>query len=148
MQLSQALLPIIEMPDMEIKATTYTPEVKGIMESGFLKFSGEGYFSYSRYFFIPIFSWLDACLQKQKFNVFRLEFWMTYFNTTTSRRFFDIVKMLEKYQSETNNPVEVHWYCEEDDIEMQESAEEFNEDSTLNIEVFIVDNLDKHPMNK
>ncbi|MFT5617142.1 MAG: hypothetical protein ACI85I_000358 [Arenicella sp.] len=147
-QLSQFLLPIIEIPDIEIKATTYTPEVKGIMGSGFLKFSGEGYFSYSCAFFIPIFSWLDACLQKQKINVFRLEFWMTYFNTTTSGRFFDVVKMLEKYQSETNNLVEVHWYCEANDVEMQESAEEFNEDSLLNMEIFIVDNLDKHPMNK
>ena len=56
---------------------------------------------------------------------------MTYFNTSSSRRFLEIFDLLEDYKKSKNGNVTVNWYYEKDDVDMLESGEEYAEDVDL-----------------
>ena len=56
---------------------------------------------------------------------------MTYFNTSSSRRFLEVLNLLEEYQDESEGKVTVNWYYEEGDIDMLESGEEYEEDVNI-----------------
>jgi hypothetical protein len=57
---------------------------------------------------------------------------MTYFNTSSSRRFLEIFDLLEEYKKEQGGDVTVNWYYQKEDVDMLESGEEYAEDVDLN----------------
>jgi len=148
-QLNKLLLDTLPTFDIDIKGETYFPSIKGIMEHGLLKIAGESYHSFTTEFYTPILSWLEICLQNQAPRKFRLEFWMTYFNTTSSRRFQHIMEMLARYKKVSEANIEVYWFCEEDDIEMIETANSMLKVTpSLNGNIVIVDSVENNIMNK
>ena len=148
-QLYEMLIEVITSFDIRSIGKTYFPEIKGIMKDGFLKIAGESYHSYTTEFYTPILSWLEICLQKQQPNKFRIEFWMAYFNTPSAKRFQLVLDALSLYKKMTKNDVELYWYCEENDIDMIESAKIFFKSVPLiNSTLVIVDNIENHEMNK
>ena len=74
------------MENFQIEGENYIPTVNFNPESGILEISGESYHEYTIEFFQPIFEWLNQYLEQEgKTIVFN--FRMTYFNTSSSRRF-------------------------------------------------------------
>ena len=65
---------------------------------------------------------------------------MTYFNTSSSRRFLEILNLLEDYQDENGGDVVVNWYYEEGDIDMLESGEEYEEDVSIDFNLIPYEN--------
>ena len=53
---------------------------------------------------------------------------MTYYNTSTSRRFFEILKILEDFYQKNNANLEVNWYANSNDMDMIEAGEDYQED--------------------
>lgn len=118
------------MENFQIKGSTYIPNIDFNAETGVLEISGESYHEYTTEFFQPVFEWLEEYLQTPDRNV-TMNFKMTYFNTSSSRRFIEVLTMLEDYQREKNGNVVVNWYYEENDVDMLESGEEYAEDVDL-----------------
>ena len=49
---------------------------------------------------------------------------LEYFNTSSSKCILDVFKKLEAIHK-AKNPVEIHWYYEEDDEDMLEAGEDY-----------------------
>ncbi len=102
----------------------YIPEVIFDETNGIIKISGESYHEYAVEFFQPICDWLISYINEYPRKKITLEFRMTYFNTSTSRRFLEIFKQLEAH-SQIGGNVEVNWYYESHDLDMLESGYEY-----------------------
>ena len=134
------------MENFHIKGSTYIPNIDFNAETGVLEIAGESYHEYTTEFYQPVFDWLEAYLKEcgkdanKPGREIQMNFKMTYFNTSSSRRFIEILTMLEDYQKEQaakdsasaeKDFVIVNWYYEENDVDMHESGEEYEEDVDL-----------------
>jgi hypothetical protein len=118
------------MENFYIPGSEYIPEVNLNAETGILSFSGESYHEYTLEFFEPIFEWLKQYTAEGGKTI-ELNFRMTYFNTSSSRRFLEIMNLLHNYQSSKAGKVTVNWYYQKEDVDMQESGEEYRDDVKL-----------------
>ncbi|AFM05348.1 protein of unknown function (DUF1987) [Bernardetia litoralis DSM 6794] len=118
------------MENFQIEGENYIPTVNFNAENGALEISGESYHEYTIEFFQPIFEWLNNYLEQEGRTIV-FNFRMTYFNTSSSRRFLEIFDLLEDYSKSKNGNVTVNWYYEKDDVDMLESGEEYAEDVDL-----------------
>ena len=113
-----------------IKGSTYIPTVDFDPETNILEISGESYHEYTIEFFQPIFEWLNKYLTDPN-KTFTFNFKMTYFNTSSSRRFLEIFDLLENYKNIKSGTITVNWYYKEGDLDMLESGEEYADDVDL-----------------
>lgn len=118
------------MENFQIEGENYIPTVNFNTETSVLEISGESYHEYTIEFFQPIFEWLNKYLEQEGRTIV-FNFRMTYFNTSSSRRFLEIFDLLEDYHKSKNGNVTVNWYYEKDDVDMLESGEEYAEDVDL-----------------
>lgn len=115
------------MENFHIKGSTYIPAIDFDAENHVLEIAGESYHEYTQEFFQPVFDWLDQYLEEGG-NSITFNFRMTYFNTSSSRRFLEILTKLENYQRDKGGNVVINWYYEENDTDMKESGEEYADD--------------------
>ncbi|TAG05244.1 MAG: DUF1987 domain-containing protein [Cytophagia bacterium] len=108
----------------------YKPRISLDAETGIINIEGESYHEYTLEFFEPIFKWLGDYTEVPNKKI-ELNFRMSYFNTSSSRRFLEIMNLLEEYEAEKNGRVVVNWYYEKNDLDMLESGEEYAEDVKL-----------------
>ncbi|UZR95692.1 DUF1987 domain-containing protein [Chondrinema litorale] len=118
------------MENFFIESSTYIPKIDFNCETNILSIEGESYHEYTVEFFQPVFEWLDKYLTEPGKEI-TMNFKMTYFNTSSSRRFLEVLNLLEEYQDESEGKVTVNWYYEEGDIDMLESGEEYEEDVNI-----------------
>ncbi|KXX69949.1 DUF1987 domain-containing protein [Flammeovirga sp. SJP92] len=118
------------MENFHIDGSTYIPRIDFNAETGVLEIEGESYHEYTTEFFGPIFSWLEDYLEESGKEI-TMNFKMSYFNTSSSRRFLEILTLLEEYQNNKEGQVVVNWYYEENDVDMLESGEEYADDVEL-----------------
>lgn len=118
------------MENFLIKGSTYIPTINFDAQNNVLEISGESYHEYTIEFFQPIFEWLNNYLVEPN-RSFVFNFKMTYFNTSSSRRFLEIFDLLENYVKNKSGKVEVNWYYKEGDLDMLESGEEYDDDVDL-----------------
>lgn len=133
------------MEKFHIKGSAYIPNIDFDPDSGILEIAGESYHEYTTEFYQPVFDWLENYLKEigkgeAPGKKIQMNFKMTYFNTSSSRRFIEILTMLEDYQkaqidkkpdAEDKDYVIINWYYEENDVDMHESGEEYEEDVDL-----------------
>ncbi len=127
------------MEKFHIKGSTYIPNIDLDPETGILEISGESYHEYTTEFFKPVFEWLEDYLKTPNREI-TMNFKMTYFNTSSSRRFIEVLTMLEDYHKNNGGNVIVNWYYEENDIDMLESGEEYAEDVDLTFNLIPIEN--------
>lgn len=118
------------MENFHIEGSTYIPRVDFNAETGVLEIEGESYHEYTMEFFQPIFDWINEYLD-QEGRTISMNFKMSYFNTSSSRRFLEVLTILEEYKTDKNGEVTVNWYYEENDVDMLESGEEYADDVDL-----------------
>lgn len=115
------------MKSLTIQEDKYTPYISFDVESNQFEISGESYSEYSLQFFEPVLDWLSKYLNQNKQPV-TFSFRMTYFNTSTSRRFFEILKTLEDFYHQKGGYAVINWYANSNDIDMIEAGEDYQED--------------------
>jgi len=123
----------MEMENFSIVGSTYIPTVNFDAKTGIMEMSGESYHEYTIEFFQPILEWLQSFLKEPNKEI-TFNFKMTYFNTSSSRRFLEIFDMLEEYKKTKNGSVKINWFYKEGDVDMLESGEEYAEDVDLEFE--------------
>ncbi|MEM1135525.1 MAG: DUF1987 domain-containing protein [Bacteroidota bacterium] len=116
-----------------IEGEEFIPEIDFNPETNILKVSGESYHEYTGEFFEPIFSWIEQYLKEPNKGV-QLKFRMDYFNTASSKCFYDIIELLNNYHQNRGGSIEIFWYYEEDDLDMLEAGQDYAEDSGVNIQ--------------
>jgi hypothetical protein len=122
------------MEKFYIEGDEFIPEINFDPKKDVLSIAGESYHEYTGEFFEPIFEWIDNYIKVPARKV-QLKFRMDYFNTASSKCFYDIIDVLNIYAKDGGGSLEVFWYYEEEDLDMLESGEDYAEDPTVNIKL-------------
>lgn len=102
------------MVKFELKETATTPYISFDPETGIVRMEGRSIPENVIDFYQPILRWIDEYSKKpQPETVVHLKF--EYFNTSSSKRIFDIMKKFEKLAIDADTKVTINWYFEEDD---------------------------------
>jgi len=102
------------MVKLELKETATTPYVNFDQGTGMLKIDGRSIPENVIDFYHPILRWIDE-YSKSPVEKTEITLKFEYFNTSSSKRIFDIMKKLEKMATDTGKMVIINWYYEEDD---------------------------------
>ena len=116
------------MEKLQIEGHEFIPHINFDPSTGDLLIEGESCHEYTQEFFQPIFEWVDSFLQSNPSQI-KLDFKMSYFNTASSKCFYEIIELLQEHHEEENTPVEVNWFYEEGDVDMLETGSDFTNDS-------------------
>lgn len=102
------------MVKLELKETATTPYINFDHTSGVLRIDGRSIPENVIDFYHPLLRWIDE-YGKEPNELTEIHLKFEYFNTSSSKRIFDIMKKLEKMASDTGKKVIINWYYEEDD---------------------------------
>jgi hypothetical protein len=115
------------MQNLAIPETARTPAIDFDFGKGHLKLSGESYPEDVTEFYHPVFSALDAYLATLGSGGCRFDFQLIYLNSSSAKAVMTLMDKLDAAAAE-GAPVEVYWFYDENDDNMQELGEEFGED--------------------
>ncbi|MEM1137386.1 MAG: DUF1987 domain-containing protein [Bacteroidota bacterium] len=110
------------MENLFLEKSAKTPCINFNARKGRLIIEGRSIPEDAMSFYHPIFHWLDQ-YQNAAQDTTTIEFRLEYFNTSSSKCIVEILRRLETIHVEKN--VEVTWFYESDDEDMQESGEDF-----------------------
>lgn len=108
-----------------IQPTSITPFVQLDADEGVLAFRGRSSPCASMEFYYPIMSSLDRFYTKGMPSI-TANFAFEYFNTSSSKCLFDILKRLVEFQRK-GMIVNVNWFYEEEDEDMRETGEDYED---------------------
>ncbi|GIV40582.1 MAG: hypothetical protein KatS3mg033_2382 [Thermonema sp.] len=117
-----------------VKSTYFTPHVKFDASTGKCLIEGESYLEDTWEFYRPILDWLKRYTEEKKGPI-DFTFNLTYYNTSSSKCFLDIVRILKEYQ-DAGGEVKITWYYPEDDEDIREEAEDY--ENFLGIQINII----------
>jgi Domain of unknown function (DUF1987). len=102
------------MNNLEVAETIATPAISFNASTGRLFINGKSIPENVFDFYTPILSWIDEYSATPTSQTV-LELKLEYFNTSSSKRIFDIMKRMEKLAMSDLSKVTIIWYYEEDD---------------------------------
>lgn len=115
----------------------YIPSVDFNVVTGVCELSGESFLESTVKFYEPLIDWIKKYIEIEKrpitFNV-RL----TYYNTSSSKRIFDILRILKDYEN-NGGMVTINWYLEEEEIDVIDEIEDYKIVTKLKINIIIQD---------
>jgi len=121
------------MEPLYIEPTEFTPKVFFDPESSTFEISGFSRPENVIGFYRPILKWLEEYNEKVlsqnldfSKSLLTINIKMTYFNSASSKFLLDILLEFMKFHSK-GNEVEVNWFYEDGDDEIQESGEEISD---------------------
>jgi len=115
------------MQNLVIPATARTPAVNFDFAGHHLKLVGESYPEDVTEFYKPVFAALDEYLQALGPGKCRVDFELIYLNSSSAKA---IMMLMDKLDLAAANgaSVDVFWFYDKEDDNMQELGEEFGED--------------------
>jgi len=118
------------MNTLQIDATKYTPFIR-LDPDGILEISGKSYPENTFEFYQPLLEWLEEYFQNPaKKTILNME--IIYFNSSSSKLFFDLFDLFEENQKKTD--LTINWIYDKENETALEAGEEFQEDfETLHI---------------
>lgn len=122
------------MENMFFEATKYTPEIVLSAEDNLISLKGKSYPENTFDFYEPIVAWLKSYFTEPK-NGVSIVFDISYFNSSSSKLFFDIFDIFEG-AVENGSTVSIKWIYDADNESAQEAGEDFKDDfETLDFEL-------------
>jgi len=117
--------PITDIHIKPLKKKSTFPEILMEVATGRCFIKGESFPEDSWKFYEPILAWLrDYIAQKQ--GPIEFSFQLDYYNTSTSKCFFEILKTLRDYK-EGGGKVVVNWYYQTEDMDALDDANDYVE---------------------
>ena len=115
--------------DLIIAPTLSTFGIEFLYSKGILKFSGKSYPDNSGLFFDPLLAWVDNLINSGHKKI-RVEFAVSYFNTSSSKYLFQIMLRLKQYQQQ-GKQLDFVWHLPSNDEETAETWKEIMEELQL-----------------
>jgi hypothetical protein len=123
------------MENLNIEATGYTPSINADFENGTLEIKGKSYPENTYEFYEPFITNLEAFFADKNNKKLTVNLEIIYFNSSSSKLFFDMLDILEENNSTCN--IEVNWIYDIEDESSLEVGEEF-QDSFENLKLNLV----------
>lgn len=121
------------MEALDIQGTNDTPKVILDPENNIFEISGRSLPEDVVSFYKPVLEWLEE-YKSEPLEYTEFVFRYVYFNTATSKLIQDVLIKLEEL-FEAGNNVQVMWFYEEEDEDMQDAGEEFMETTDVPFEL-------------
>lgn len=128
------------MENLYFEATKYTPEIKADAQTGEIKFYGSSYPENANEFYMPVYQWIKQYFEGEDDKKLVVNFYIYYFNTSTSKSFLNILEILEELTSQGKD-ISVNWYYTEDDEDSLDSGERLFMEMDLSYQLIPVDNI-------
>lgn len=116
------------MDILNIEATEDSPHVIFDKTNGIFEISGRSFPEDSAVFYNRVLNWI-AAYEKEPNDASIFIFKLEYSNTASSKFILDIMMALRQIKG-----VQIMWYCQEDDEDMQEAGKEFSEHVSIPFE--------------
>jgi len=121
------------MESLFIEATKYTPEIKIDSKSSVVDICGKSYPENTFEFYKPVLEWVENFFKNPKENL-TLNMEVIYFNSSSSKLFFDLFDILDDHREKTQ--IVVKWIFDEENESALEAGEDFKDDfKNLNIQL-------------
>jgi hypothetical protein len=122
------------MENLTIPGSTenyFIPSVNFDANTGLLEISGESYLEDTKSFYDPILKWLTDFTKNTEIPVtFNIK--LSYYNTSSSRSILEMFYVLKEFE-ENGGYVQINWFYNEEDEDVEEEVEDFELDSGLKI---------------
>lgn len=112
------------MEKLTLEGSAKTPTVIFDGDNGIMELRGRSIPENSIDFYKPLNEWIENYGNSPKPNTV-VDVKLEYFNTSSSKCILDLFKQLEKLNSK-NTEVNINWYFEEDDEDMEEAGEDYD----------------------
>lgn len=121
------------MENLHIKETQYTPEI--ILDlNGTITLKGKSYPENTFEFYKPVMEWIEEYLDKNKSNTITVNLEIIYFNSSSSKLFFDFFDLLD--DNKEGRQLIIKWIYDAENESALEAGEDFVEDfQDLHIEL-------------
>ncbi len=111
------------MENLVIEETKYTPKIS-LDKNGIVSMVGKSYPENTFEFYEPVMEWIREYFKSEN-KKFTLNMEITYFNSSSSKLFFDLFDLIEEHNSED---IEVNWIYDEENESALEAGEDFQDD--------------------
>lgn len=115
-----------------------SPRIIADAEFGVIQLAGNSFTSLHIETYQPFFAWLEKFLSVPGKNI-RVEFWMEYFNSSSSKSLLEVLDVFTVYKRSHKGNVNAYWYYQKHDSDMLEDGKEMQEDSGLKIKFLGLD---------
>lgn len=110
---------------MYLEATSKTPNVLFDASKGRFELKGRSIPENPAEFYSPIYDWINDYVASPRPTTI-IDIKLEYFNISSSKSILGIFKIFEQLSDHGTSSVQVNWYFEEHDDEMEEAGEDFN----------------------
>ncbi len=122
------------MQNLIIEQTKFTPEINLLLDDRLISFKGKSYPENTFDFYMPVIKWLKKYFETTK-DLTTISFEITYFNSSSSKLFFDIFDIVEEAVA-NGCQILINWYFDEENESAKEAGEDFKDDfETLTIKL-------------
>lgn len=128
------------MDNLQYSPTSKTPSVNFNATAGILEIKGNSIPEDAFSFYDPVINWVRRYVAEFPPAKTVFVFKMSYFNTSSSNCFMNMLKVLKNTLPATST-FEVKWYFEEDDEDMQDSGEYYAAVLGMPFSFYSVDSL-------
>ncbi|MCG8336688.1 MAG: DUF1987 domain-containing protein [Proteobacteria bacterium] len=118
---------MVNMENLIIEATKYTPTISFDAGTNILEIHGETYPENTAEFYSPVFDWLEKYLNQLNDQQVIVNMEIVYFNSSSSKVLMDLFDRLEEAVKEGKN-ITLNWIYDREDESALEYGEEFQED--------------------
>ena len=123
------------MDNFKLEATKYTPDIDCNV-NGTISLVGKSYPENTFEFYAPMMEWLETYFETSAVEVTVVNLEILYFNSSSSKLFFDFFDLLEENHSE--HKIDINWIYDEENESAEEAGEDFIEDfEDLNIKLVV-----------
>lgn len=109
-----------------IEQTKYTPKISLDLEKQHFCFIGKSYPENTFVFYSETMAWIDQYFQQSLTGKTVIDFEIIYFNSSSSKLFFDLLDLLE--EASQKHELEINWIYDEENETALEAGEDFKED--------------------
>ena len=111
------------MENLVIEETKYTPSIN-LDASGTVSIVGKSYPENTFEFYAPVMEWLSSYFEEGNKKL-TLNMEITYFNSSSSKLFFDMFDLLDENNSDE---LVINWIYDEENESALEAGEDFKDD--------------------
>lgn len=108
-----------------LEQTPSTPEIS-LKTEGLISLCGQSYPENTFIFYKPIMQWLESYFENSPASKTVVTFEIVYFNSSSSKLFFDFFDLLE--EASLQHDVEVHWLYDPENESILDAGIDFQED--------------------
>lgn len=114
------------MENLIINAGKYTPEINFDMKTQILNIKGNSYPENTLEFYEPVLNWLEWFLKINRYEKITLNLEIVYFNSSSSKVFFEIFDLIDEFKEKQN--VVINWHYEKGNDSICEIGEDYKLD--------------------